>query len=99
MNSADYVNLLSALHKGEDVKIGDYIIRLNGGGELDFTTKEKDGDLHLTFMGKRPIAQWFVFKGYISGFVICVKGVRVDIVALPRRADPFISWEDIISQG
>ncbi len=93
MNPAEAVNQIAALLTGEDVKIGDYIIRLPGGGEFDFTINEKGGDLYLKFMGKKPIVNWFVFNGAISGLVICVKGIKVDVSALPRRADPFIPWE------
>jgi len=93
MTPAEIVNHFTGLLKGEDIKVGDYIIRHPSGGELDFTINQIGGDLHLTFMGKKPVASWFVFNGAINGLIICVKGVKVDIAQLPGRADPFIPWE------
>ncbi len=93
MTPAEVVSQIVDLVKGEDVQIGDYVVRHPSGGELDFTLNQIGGDLHLVFHGKKPVASWFVFNGAISALKICVKGVTVDIAELPGRADPFVPWE------
>ncbi len=89
------VTKIVSLLKGGSLKLGDYTLKLPGGGSLDIAVSQVGGDLSIVFTGKKPVTAWFVFRGQINGLVICAKGIKVDISALPKRADPFIPWEKL----
>lgn len=89
------VTKIVSLLKGGDLNLGDYTLRLPGGGGMNLAVGEESDDIKIVFTGKKPVASYFAFNLEISGLVICIKGIKVDVTSLPKRVDPFIPWEDL----
>ena len=88
---ADAVKVVS----GESVRFGNISVNVPDVNRLDVSIDADSEELRIRFTGKKPVFEWFIFKGSVNGVDLSSCGVKMDVVGLPKRVDPFISWSEL----
>lgn len=95
MNGPEFVEQFVSLLRGNDLEIGDNIVRMPHGNRLSLTLTEEKGDLDLKFTGEIPVVEYYGPTLKIYGMRLCIKGVKLDAEWVPDKFDPFFSWDKL----
>jgi len=96
MHVAKLVESIESLLQGKPVTInadGDKILLPQDITALTVAVKKTEKGIRVDFTGKKPVVNHAGMGLVLNGVDVCVKGVRADARWVPKRFEPFYSWE------
>ena len=96
MKVPELVEQIENLLQGKPVDInadGDKIILPQDITALTVSIKKTEKGIRVDFTNKKPVVNHAGVGLVLNGVDVCVKGVRADARWVPKKFEPFYSWE------